>query len=112
VSDFIAREVLLGPDLVARSAARVASDRQQRWMLSQPREVRRSYVEQVMDRKAGSVSDRQTAWMLRAPESVRRSYLAEAADAPTPATRWMLTQPDAVRESYVREVVLRAGGQS
>jgi hypothetical protein len=105
----VAREVLLAPDMVARSAAMVAQEAQQRWMLRQPRRVRRSYVEQVMDRRDGTLAARQTAWMLRSPETVRRSYLAQTIPTPPPQVHWMLTQPDAVRESYVRAVVLGPG---
>ena len=46
-------------------------------MLAQPREVRRSYVEQVVDRP----------------------------DDPHAQERWMLLQPDVVRLSYVRDVL-------
>jgi hypothetical protein len=69
--------VLLGPDAVARAAARTVSSVEQRWMLCQPRAVRRSFVQQVVDR----------------PED------------PHAQERWMLLQADAVRESYVRDVL-------
>ena len=69
--------MLLGPDAVARAAARRVSSSEQRWMLGQPRAVRRSFVEQVVDR----------------PED------------PHAQERWMLLQPDSVRESYVRDVL-------
>lgn len=71
------RAVLLAPTPVARAAAVAAEDREQRWMLLQSREVRRSFVEQVVDRP----------------------------DDPDAAQRWMLLQPDSVRRSYVREVL-------
>jgi hypothetical protein len=73
----IARRVLLAPGPIARAAARAASAPEERWMLCQSREVRRSYVEQVVDR----------------PED-------EHAEE-----RWMLTQADDLRMSYVREVL-------
>ena len=47
-------------------------------MLGQPRPVRRSYVEEVVDR---------------------------AEEDPHAQERWMLRQDDAIRESYVREVL-------
>jgi hypothetical protein len=73
----VERALLLAPDRIARAAARIASQPEQRWMLRQPRAVRRSYVAHVLDR----------------PDDAH----AEQA--------WMLTQGDAVRESYVRDVL-------
>jgi hypothetical protein len=71
------RTLLLSPGPVARAVARVAQAAEERWMLCQSREVRRSYVEQVVDR----------------PEDENAQE------------RWMLCQSDAVRMSYVREVL-------
>ena len=71
----LARTVLLGPDFVARAAARRASGRDQAWMLSQPREVRESYVREVLDRGEGSLHAE--IWMLRQPDNVRESYVRE-----------------------------------
>lgn len=62
---------------MARAAASAVTDPRQRWMLRQPRVVRRSYAREVHGR----------------PDEERR---AEA---------WMLLQDDAVRRSYVREVL-------
>src|SRR3954471_24744964 len=70
------RSVLLAPDAVARAAARFAADREQRWMLLQPRSVRASF----------------------AAEALGRGELAEQV--------WMLRQPDDVRERYIRQVLL------
>ena len=72
-----ARRMLLAPNLVSRAAARAASAREEAWMLSQPREVRQSYVREVLDR----------------------------GESPVYAEIWMLKQPDPVRHSYVREVL-------
>jgi hypothetical protein len=72
-----ARSVLLAPNLVSRTAARAAGAREESWMLSQPRDVRQSFVREVVDR----------------------------GDDPLHAEIWMLQQPNAVRESYVREVL-------
>jgi hypothetical protein len=69
--------VLLAPNLVARTAARAAGQREEAWMLSQPRAVRESYVREVVDR----------------------------GEDPLHAEIWMLRQPKAVRESYVRDVL-------
>ena len=71
------RSILLAPAPVAKAVALGARTPEERWMLAQPREVRRSYVEEVLDRP----DDR------RAQE------------------RWMLLQADAVRHSYVRDVL-------
>jgi len=109
MASFVAREVLLAPDLVARAATIATTDPAQRWMLSQPRTVRTSYAYQVLDR--GGHEREQHAWMLRQPATVRESYLTNVA-IPQGAGRqviWMLRQPDSVRESYVREV-LSSGG--
>ncbi len=73
----VERALLLAPDRIARAAARIASQPEQRWMLRQPRAVRLSYVANVLD----------------------RPHDAHAEQA------WMLAQGDAVRESYVREVL-------
>jgi hypothetical protein len=72
-----ARRMLLAPNLVSRTAARAAGAREETWMLSQPREVRESYVREVVDR----------------------------GEDPLHAEIWMLLQSDAVRQSYVREVL-------
>ena len=71
------RSVLCGPDMVAKAAAKTADAPEQRWLLRQPRAVRRSFVEEVIDRRAD----------------------------PNAAERWMLLQREAVRKSYVREVL-------
>jgi hypothetical protein len=71
------RSILLAPGPVAKAAALAAGTPEERWMLWQPRSVRRSYVEEVLDRP----------------------------DDPNAQERWMLRQSDAVRHSYVREVL-------
>lgn len=71
------RAVLTGPDLIARAAARGVEVPAQRWLLRQPRAVRCSFVDEVIDRP----------------------------DDPNAAERWMLLAPAAVRESYVAEVL-------
>ena len=43
------KAVLLGPARVARAAARGAGRPEERWLLHQPRPVRASYVEQVLE---------------------------------------------------------------
>jgi hypothetical protein len=104
VASDLAREILLAHDIVARAASLAAPRADQRWMLSQPRAVRVSYVREVLDRGGGEREQR--IWMLRQSAAVRRSYLLEVASrggGPKPEVAWMLNQPDAVRESYVRE---------
>ena len=76
------RRVLTAPDAVARAAARFAPDREQRWMLCQPRAVRRSFADEVFGR----------------PDAELRHQV------------WMLRQPDAVRESYIEDVLLAGNG--
>jgi hypothetical protein len=100
-----ARDVLLAPDIVCRAAAMATSDPAQRWMLLQPRQVRASYVRDVLDVRGGPREQR--IWMLRAPDAVRHSYLRHVARATGagPEVYWMLAQPAAVRESYLREVL-------
>ena len=71
----LARTVLLGPDFVARAAARGATSREEAWMLCQPREVRESYVREVVDR--GEEPLRAEIWMLRQSNAVRDSYVRE-----------------------------------
>ena len=69
------RSLLLAPGPIARAAARMAREPEQRWMLCQPRAVRRSYVAQVLDRP-----DQRNAaeiWLLRQPAAVRASYVRE-----------------------------------
>jgi hypothetical protein len=69
------RAVLLAPDLVARGVARALEDPRRRWLLCQPRDVRRSFCEEVLDRPDDP--DAAERWMLLQPEPVRRSYIAE-----------------------------------
>ena len=71
------RSILLAPGPIARAVARMARQPEQRWMLCQPLEVRRSYVAEVVDRP----------------------------DLRNAAEIWLLGQPDEVRASYVREVL-------
>jgi hypothetical protein len=74
MSDRLARSVLLAPNAVARAAAAATRDREQRWMLQQPRAVRASYVREVLDRD--HVELRTEMWMLRQADAVRQSYVS------------------------------------
>ena len=73
------KQVLLAPDVVARAAARVAPEQEQRWMLRQPRAVRRSYAEEVLGRD--DEDRRAEAWMLLQSDAVRRSYVRDVLGA-------------------------------
>ena len=100
------RQVLTAPDVVARAAAAVAPDADQRWMLRQSRELRCSYADEVLGRPDEDLLAE--AWMLRRPLEVRLSYLDEVVahdPAVPPEQRWMLKQDDEVCLSYVREVL-------
>jgi hypothetical protein len=73
------RAVLTAPDVIARTAARRVELPEQRWLLRQPRDVRCSFVEQVIDRPGDpNAAER---WMLLAPQVVRKSYVADVLDA-------------------------------
>ena len=76
---WLERRVLLGPDLVCRAAAGRAELPEERWMLTQSRVVRRSYVAEVLD-LAGDPELLRQAWMMRQPGGVRESYIREVLD--------------------------------
>jgi hypothetical protein len=106
----VERQVLRAPDAVARAASRLAADREQAWMLRQPRVVRESYARDVFGRPDEELLAQ--AWMLFQPFSVRASYVAEvllAEGAPEPDRQelWMLHQDDEVCASFARFVLLR-----
>jgi hypothetical protein len=93
-----ARAVLTGPDFVARGFAATEKDPQRRWILRRPREVRRSFVKDVID-KAGD----QERWMILQDDDTRHSYIEEVGGGRQEV--WLLRQPRAVRESYVADVL-------
>ena len=100
------RAVLLGPDALARLAARRVQAREQRWFLLQPRHVRRSFVGEVVDAEGGRGA--QERWMLLQADEVRISYVEHVLEDGGRGDRrevWMLRQSKRVRESYVREVI-------
>ena len=78
-SPWVVKRVLLGPAAVRRAAAK-RSEGQDRWLLTQPIEVRRSYVSQVLDRGGGK--DLEQAWMLLQPAPVRKSYVKDVLGDP------------------------------
>jgi hypothetical protein len=74
----IERRILTGPDVVARAAARAVEAAEQRWLLRQPRGVRRSFVREVLDgpRRAAAAE----RWILLQRPAVQRSYVEEVLD--------------------------------
>jgi hypothetical protein len=110
------RSILTAPGPVARAASRAAREPEQRWMLTQPREIRRSFAEEVFGREDSDL--RQEIWMLRQAKEIRESFVENVLlleDRPPLQSIWMLRQADKVRESYVREVLLpaeRLGGRA
>ena len=101
------RSILTAPGAVARAASHAVREPQQRWMLTQPREVRRDFAEEVFGREDAEL--RQEVWMLRRPTALRESFIEHVLLREAPLSLqaiWMLRQTDAVRESYVREVLL------
>jgi hypothetical protein len=101
-----ARTVLTAPEAVARALAVAAPELEQRWMLRLRRDVRRSFVADVVDR-GGRRAD-QERWLLLQDDEVRHSYVDDVLLAQSNPDRqeiWMLRQPRAVRESYVRDVL-------
>jgi len=100
------RQVLVAPDVVARAAAAVAPDPEARWMLRQPRSLRRQFADEVFGRP--DMELRQQVWMLRQDDDVRESFIRRVLERQDPRPLqeiWMLRQPREVRESFVREVL-------
>jgi hypothetical protein len=100
------RSILTGPNALAKTAAYATAEPEQRWMLRQPREVRRSFADEVFGRP--DATERQEIWMLRQTRAVRESFIREVLSREDPPPRqaiWMLRQTDKVRDSYVREVL-------
>ena len=74
----IDRQILMGPDWVARAAAGAVNDPRARWMLRQARHVRRSYALEVHGKPdEDRLAER---WMLLQPDDVRRSYVEHVLD--------------------------------
>lgn len=82
LSDRLARAVLLAPDVVARAAAGQARKPEEAWMLRQRKEVRESFVRDVLDR--GGDDRLAEIWMLRQPGPVRSSYVREVLEPALP----------------------------
>ena len=98
-----ARTVLTGPDFLARQLAGRAGDRQQAWLLRRPKEVRRSFLEVVID--GGGSQER---WMLVQHDEVCASYVEDVLEreaTPDRQAMWLLRQPREVRRTYVEDVL-------
>ena len=76
-SPALERRVLTAPDAIARAAARYAPGPQERWMLRQPRALRRSFAEEAFG--AGELAEQ--VWMLRQDDAFRASYVREVLTA-------------------------------
>ena len=100
------RQILTAPDAVARAAAPMAPDPEQRWMLRQSRDVRRSFADEVFGQP--DEERLQQAWMLRQPREIRESFARHVLmKAPEPQREmiWMLFQDDATCRSYAAYVL-------
>jgi lipocalin len=101
-----ARTMLRAPDAFARTIAAAEPDPERRWLLRRPRSVRRSFVEEVIDRGGGAAAQRR--WMLEQDDDVRESYVSEVlerAREPDREAIWLLTRDEHVRASYVADVL-------
>jgi hypothetical protein len=97
------RAVLTGPDFVARALAALERDPQRRWILRRSRDVRRDFVEHVIDKSAS-----EERWMLQQDEETRRTYVTDVLEHEAEPDRqaiWLLGQPKRVRESYIADVI-------
>ncbi len=80
------RQILTAPDAIARAAAPLAPEREQRWMLKQPRELRASFAREVL--LPDPEAPREMIWMLFQDDATCRSYaryVLERDDAGLPA---------------------------
>jgi len=101
-----ARAALLAPSAVTRALAAADSDPERQWMLRLPRDVRRSFVADVVDK--GADPRLQERWMLLQDDDVRESYVQQVllrAAEPDARAAWLLRQDHSVRASYVAEVI-------
>jgi hypothetical protein len=80
--DRIARQVLLGPAVVRRAAATRATKPVEAWMLRQDKQVRQSYVREVLEK--GGDDRLAEIWMLSQPDKVRKSYIREVLEPALP----------------------------
>jgi hypothetical protein len=69
------RSVLLAPAAIAKAAATQVKLPEEVWMLRQSKQVRASYVHEVLDR--GGDERLAQIWILRQSQEVRESYIRE-----------------------------------
>ena len=89
------RWILSAPRSVARAAATATPDREEQWMLRQAREVRLTYVREVLDRGGSEVHKQM--WMLRQPDHVRISFVEEVLE---PAAASLSNEPTTMRSRW------------
>ena len=104
------RQVLTAPDTIARAAAALEPEPEIAWMLRQPRDVRRSFADEVFGKP--DEERLQELWMLQQPRHLRESYVEHVLKRmPDPPREqiWMLLQDDATCRSYAKFVLLGEG---
>jgi hypothetical protein len=104
------KQLLVAPDAVARAAAPMAQLPEQRWMLRQPRDIRRSFCEEVFGRP--DEEQRQQIWMLHQSRELRESFIEHVLlkdDEPSREEIWMLRQDDEICRDYARFVLMGEG---
>jgi hypothetical protein len=67
------RSVLLAPAAICKAAATQVKRPEEIWMLRQSKQVRTTYVHEVLDR--GGDERLAQIWLLRQPQEVRESYI-------------------------------------
>jgi hypothetical protein len=72
-SQRLQRSVLLAPAAIAKAAATQVKLPEEQWMLRQSKQVRTSYVKEVLDR--GGEERLAQIWLLRQPQDIRESYI-------------------------------------
>jgi hypothetical protein len=95
--------VLTGPDFVARNLAWTERDPQRRWMLQRPRAIRRAFVEAVVD----GAGHEERWMLLQDDDTRRSYVVDVLEREPEPDRQaiWLLGQPRTVRESYIAGVI-------
>jgi hypothetical protein len=78
-SQRLQRSVLLAPAAIAKAASTQVKRPEEIWMLRQSKQVRVSYVHEVLDRGGGERLAQ--IWILRQPQQVRESYVREVLES-------------------------------
>jgi hypothetical protein len=74
------RRVLAAPSPVTRSLALLTRDAEERWLLSQPRSVRVSFLHDVID--GPPIPRLDEFWIIRQTNEVRQSYIRNVLNRP------------------------------